>query len=104
MRALLLLVLVAMLSTSVPAGAQFYEVAPVQVEVRGEEGEQWSYDCYPSAQPAGPYRMTVYFNTQSGLAMYACDLVGRVPVRPMVPFVGINLAEWFGPVPEGGGA
>lgn len=75
----------------------FYAVAPVQVEIDGGEGygEQWSYDCYPSAQPAGPHRMTVYFNTPNGMAIYACDLVGRVVIRPVVPFMGLRPAGLF---------
>lgn len=106
MRYLLVLFVLALLLPIVAAAQEpesFYAIAPVQVEVMAVD-EQWSYDCYPSAQPAGPYRMTVYFNTPHGVAAYACDLVGRVLILPAVPFIGLHLAGLFeAVVPEGSG-
>jgi hypothetical protein len=90
-RAVLVLALVTLLPWQGAAG-QGYEIAPVQVEVL-IDARQYSYDCYPAAGSVGEGGMVVYFNTPNGLAVYACDLVGRVLVIPAVPIVGFNLAN-----------
>jgi len=108
MRGMMLLLVVALL-LPVSAAAQesepFYAVAPVQVEVR-MGNRNYSYDCFPSAQHQGENKMAVYFNTPNGLAIYACETVGRTLVIPAVPTYGIHMADWFGgpTVPEGGEA
>lgn len=108
MRTIPVLFVLLMMRLPLIAAAQepepFYAIAPVQVEVVSGD-QQWSYDCYPSAQPASEHRMTVYLNTPNGLAMYACDLVGRVLIIPAVPSLGFTLAGLFEPfVLEGGDA
>lgn len=100
MRQLILLVLLFVVARPpLVAGAPTHLVAPVQVEVLSGD-RQYSYDCYPSAQPAAEQRMTVYLNTPNGLAMYSCDLVGRVLIIPSVPSAGFNLAEYLGDASE----
>jgi len=108
MRGMMLLLVVALL-LPVSAAAQesepFYAIAPVQVEM-SDGIRQYSFDCYPSAPPENEVRMSVYFNTPNGIAVYACHVVGRAVIWPAVSsFRGFNLAGLFKvTIPEGGEA
>lgn len=94
MRFLLFLAVLAALLPARAAAEPMYPVAPVQVEMSDGQ-RQYSLDCYPSAPPENDVQMSVYFNTPNGVAIYACNLVGRVIIWPAVSsFRGFNLASY----------
>lgn len=70
-------------------------VAPVQVEIT-TLNRAFSYDCWPigerrfvtpEPEPDDAMTMTVYLTYPSGIAGYACDLVGEAKVIPILPRV-----------------
>ena len=88
--------------TGPPALVPVAEMPPVQVEILTAT-RAWSYDCWPigrkqDVQPEpniGGMSMTVYLTYPSGIAGYACQLVGKSKVWPILPpivYQKINVA------------
>jgi len=93
-RAAILITVLALCAPFVAQAGEMYPVAPVQVEMLAGN-RQYSYDCYPAANQAEGDGMTVYLNTPTGIAVYACDLTGGALIVPAVPSLGFNLAGLF---------
>lgn len=77
-------------------------VAPVQVEIT-TLNRAFSYDCWPignrrfvtpEPEPDDAMTMTVYLTYPSGIAGYACDLVGEAKVIPILPRVTYWLVSY----------